>query len=89
MTYQYVPARTNHVLHFILCGVTLGLWFPVYCLVVLHNHGRMVAKRLPSASAPAVPVPPGLSGDSGYAPPAPEYGSYQGPTPGGPFFERR
>jgi hypothetical protein len=61
MGYQYVPAKTNHLLHWILCLFTLGLWFPVYILVALHNHGRMVLKQLPDAS----PLTPGYHYSSG------------------------
>jgi hypothetical protein len=45
--YQYVPARTSHILHLILTCMTLGLWSPVWFLVWLHNHNRMVTKALP------------------------------------------
>jgi hypothetical protein len=49
MAAQYVPARTNHLLHWILCLFTLGLWFPVYCVVALYNHNRMVLRQLPES----------------------------------------
>ena len=45
--YQYVPARTNHILHFLMTCMTLGLWLPIWFFAWLRNRGRMVAKRLP------------------------------------------
>jgi hypothetical protein len=47
-SYQYVPARTSHILHLILTCMTLGLWSPVWFFVWLHNHNRMVPRVLPA-----------------------------------------
>lgn len=41
---QYVPAYTNHLLHLVLTLVTLGLWFPVWVIVWLVNHNRVVPR---------------------------------------------
>lgn len=52
--YQYVPARTNHLLHLILTFCTFGFWLPVWFVIALRNHGRTVTKLLPMP--PAAPV---------------------------------
>lgn len=43
---HYVPAYTNHLLHFVLFLVTFGLWSPIWFLVWLVNHNRTVAKQV-------------------------------------------
>lgn len=43
---QYVPARTNHILHLVLTLVTLGLWLPVWFVVWLYNNSRMVPMQI-------------------------------------------
>jgi hypothetical protein len=48
MHYQYVPARTSHILHIILTVLTLGLWFPIWMVIWIRNHNRMVARPLPA-----------------------------------------
>lgn len=81
MTYQYVPARTNHILHFVLSCMTVGLWVPVWMFATIRNHNRSVTKRLPVAPTkpawmqpqgvyptypPPSPLSPGLRGDEPY-----------------------
>jgi hypothetical protein len=52
---HYVPAYTNHVLHFILTFFTFGLWAPVWFLVWVVNHNRTIARQVwvPVAPQPA------------------------------------
>lgn len=70
--YQYVPARTNHILHFVISCFTLGLWLPVWFLVWLANHNRSVTKRLPVAPQnPAWMHPQPPQYPPGSYPPAP------------------
>lgn len=37
---QFVPVRTNHLLHLALFCLSLGLWAPVWFIVTLYNHNR-------------------------------------------------
>jgi hypothetical protein len=53
VTYQYVPARTNHILHLLLTMFSFGLWAPVWVTVWLFNHNRTIARLVPAAYAPA------------------------------------
>lgn len=46
MQTQLVPARTNHLLHLLLSLFTLGFWVPVWFIVALYNHNRMVPRTI-------------------------------------------
>jgi hypothetical protein len=78
VSYQYVPVKTNHLLHWIICALTFGLWFPGYVIIALHNHNRTTLKALPQSASYQPPV---QQSDfvPGYWPP---YGAVQvGPPP--------
>lgn len=60
--YQYVPARTNHLLHAILFVCTLSLWGPVWFITWLRNHNRTVLKQLPTPPLPPQAYAGGNSG---------------------------
>lgn len=48
------PARTNHVLHLVLCFFTFGFWLPVYVAIAVYNNNRLVQQWVwdPYATVP-------------------------------------
>lgn len=70
-TTQYVPAYTNHLLHFAVTVASFGLWGFVWIPIAIYNQNRMVPKRVWMQAVPQMPTRWGYPPVTATPPPVP------------------